>query len=512
MAVRSKNYWNNRQFVYTSHLQSIETQVSSDFNMLCRINVKNNDRVIRGFAVSGVVGRPVSTITVSTEDSSAMGTSIPGGFYLVDGSTEVFGTPGLFAGSFAPSTLNYLGLLVSEIDDPNTANYDVKAADGTVTQIVAPAGIVAQHSYNVSVGIIGIPLAVIQTDASNNIVSITDARPLLFRAKPDSVAVTSDEFEALPTADGSIGSVEKMLRTLMTKVWMQGGQKWYSPSVDAHGMTVVADWTTTGEGNVDLTWTGIQILFDNAAGWFNTVSANTVNLTTNGDCLYVDLDRSQNATITATVSTLTALGMPAPGGTAGPGDRIVLAWRSGGKTYVRGQSYAVGGSISIATTTTYGSVLLNVPKVGTGTKVAVVDDGGAVLGSVLSEGLSRGGTGAQGAGAGKLSIGHGLNDTDLGIGNVNTPFEVQKTNDTVMRVSSDGAKSSGYLAKYQKGTTDIATLPHDGVPVSGTDLVLRNFVGFAQGKWIGNQIGALTGTYSALQGNMTSDGIGIQGY
>jgi len=507
MAVLSKNHYESSQYVYSSNLEEIETRVTADFDFLRELMLVSGGRIVDGFAVTGDVGRPISTVAV------AAGTAVSPDFvfYRTVNASEA-------VGAWIPDSVNYLNLQVSTVDDPNTAIYDVKNAVGEKVQVTATAGSILSHTVEVGLAPSGIPLAVITTDASNNIVSIQDARPMIFAAAPDSTTVTTDKFGTFPTSGDQVTSLEGVVRLLITKMWQQGGENWFSNGVDAHSMFVTGTWTTTGIGNNDVTWSGVSVLFDSSTGWNNTVTDGTANLSNNGDCLYVDIDRTQNATVTAAVGTLAALGLPDPT-THAPGDRIVLAWRVGNKKHVRGQSFAVGESINPATNVSYGSVMLNVPMIGADTRVAVVDDsGGATDESVVAAGLTRGATPAQGLGAaGPLKVGHGGNDESVEIGKAGSNVEVRSVGGTNLVVRSLEEKTEGLLASFlnQDANGDdvtVAKLPFDGVAADSPDLLTRQYLGWGVAYYSNiNLTGSdlLPAPDASSGGNSGADGVAV---
>lgn len=475
MAVLSKNHYEPNQYLYATDLERIETRTVDDFNLMRRF-LSNNARILKGFQVTGTPGRSVTTV------QAASGVVLDPGFVFYDGS--VLGTVSI-TGAWIPDSINYVNLDLLTTSDPNVTMYDVKNLAGEKVQVSATAGSIISHNCSVGGGFPGnIPLAIVVTDASNNIVSIQDVRPMLFTPAPDSAANTNEKFGTFPATVDDIRSVEEAFRLLATKAWQQGGEKWYTNGSDVHAMFVTGTWTTTGLGNVDLTWTNVAVLFDNSTGWYNTVTAGSANLNSDGDCLYVDIDRTQNAIAVAATGTLAALGLP--DSTAhGPGDRIVLAWRSGGKNYVRGQAFAVGGSINTATNVSYGAVMLNVPQIGTQTRVAVVDDsGGATDKSVVAAGLTRGDLTSQGEGVGVLSIGNGANDESVLVGKPNSNIYVDRTAENSFDSNSD-LKSSGTLARWKHDGVVVGQLPFDGLYTAAPDLVLRGHIGWGCGTITG---------------------------
>jgi hypothetical protein len=89
-------------------------------------------------------------------------------------------------GAFVPSSFNYVGIDYYRFQDPttDTQRYLWDPTTQQEDQEIAPAAIIMNYEFVITSSIWAaniLPLAIIETDSSNNVVSITDSRPLLFR-------------------------------------------------------------------------------------------------------------------------------------------------------------------------------------------------------------------------------------------------------------------------------------------------------------------------------------------
>jgi hypothetical protein len=186
-----------------------------------------------------------------------------------------------------------------------------------------------------------------------------------------------------------------------------GGENWYSGTADRNVQILYKSvFSQTGEpyyiSSGNALWQGVSFLFDNSTGLKNEIQDQTsaslglTNLTNDGDCIYVDLDRSQNRTVAgsnpiiAQKGNLTTLGTSSP-----PGSRYVLVVKIGAYYYTRGQYLPVGSLYRVATTSIVGGVELNAtPYNPTAPQVATVTNSDILIGS---SGISRYNTGTVGA-------------------------------------------------------------------------------------------------------------------
>lgn len=259
-----------------------------------------------------------------------------------------------------------------------------------------------------------IPIAKITTDSQNQVAtgtsSVEDARNLMYRlatggdfpARYASFTWPTSRIEQDPAISGlstldrfsggdkDIHSQKDWMDAVMSRIWeIGGGQNWYSATADRNlkvvGLPSPSVFTSTSdnfewgiESGVPanglysvqhLHWQGLRILFENAnvtGVYYNVVADQTSDdvgtpasstgsktALAVGDCIYVDIDRTSNATVVAKKAALQSLGSPAT-----PGSRVILAWRTADGVFRRDSQNPVNTSYTVATTGAVGSVRL----------------------------------------------------------------------------------------------------------------------------------------------------------
>lgn len=197
MAVQRRNNILSQERIDCPAFRSIESASSADWDTFIQafITGAGNPYVVNGFTInfgSNPIGGASSNLQVVVANGSLLATtaSQSGTFYLVPAGTpnvvlNAATTPNV-SGSFVPSSFNYVGVDYYRFQDPTTdqqfALWDPTAQDED--QIIAPAAIILNYEFVISSSIWAaniLPIAIVETDSSNNVVSITDARPLLFR-------------------------------------------------------------------------------------------------------------------------------------------------------------------------------------------------------------------------------------------------------------------------------------------------------------------------------------------
>jgi hypothetical protein len=463
MAGKRQNNWQGQQRVDVSHLRSIESGVAYDLDDLAgRLVAGGYSLVVKGFTIStaGVVGQPATSLVVSVAggmllhvNGSEAGTilSVPGaqaGEVLNPNSNS------LVTGAFSSSQTNYVGLDYARTADAttsaNTAFLDAstrleKSQTVPLARVLKYKFVISTSNFSANPNIL--PIAKVVTDANNNVVSVTDARQMLFRLGKGGDSPDSKSFWSWPTSrnestytdsfnggDKSLGSQKDWQDSVMTRLWeIGGGEYWYSATSDRdmklirNPGSVLANGENFSWDGTNLTWSGLKIVWANSTAYYNIIANQTVSATglTNlavGDCLYVDVDRTSTATVTPQKGTLLTLGTPVI-----PGSRVVLVWRTAEGLFARDQSLFIGsGLIAASTAATGGIRLLTAPYNGgspwpapynTVGVVAITNQNTTALTykQVVAAGLTRGDTEST-VGAGSLKIGNGANDTNTLIG------------------------------------------------------------------------------------------------
>jgi hypothetical protein len=247
-----------------SDLKAIESAASADFDLLAEsfIAGAGNPYIINGFTInfaSNPIGGASSNLQVVVANGALLHTtaSQSGTFFLVPAGTpnvvlNAATTSNVF-GSFVPSSFNYVGIDYYRFQDPttDTQRYLWDPTTQQEDQEIAPAAIILNYEFVISSSIWAaniLPLAIVETDSSNNVVSITDARPLLFRlgtggATPNPfyvypfpegdtenpVTSTSNSTNPFYGGDKALTDLKDWMDAVMTLLLdIGGGPYWYS--------------------------------------------------------------------------------------------------------------------------------------------------------------------------------------------------------------------------------------------------------------------------------------------
>ncbi len=413
---RSNNFLGNQR-VDVPHLKLLEAGVRGDFDTLAgQILAGNIAQIVSGFTIqtSGLVGQAATNIQVFTAGATMLHplATASGTVFKVpsDRATETLSsTNGRVVGSFVSGTTNYIGIdLVREADDATTDQVqflDVTTDEESPKRVPLSQTLdyriyISTQDFESTPGIA--PLAIVVTSTSNTINSIQDARDLFFRlgsggTAPDSNythpwAERTESTSDFTVADKSLASLKDWVNAAMTRLWeLGGGESWFSQTADRNvrmirlaSATVFAstgDWFEFTGGH--LHWRGLAVIFDNSTGHINEIKDQATNSTgltdlTDGYCIYVDLDRSQNLTAGNALqpykAQLSTLGLPTK-----PGSRYIIAWNYGGSIYTRDGQFFVGVTQPVATTSAVGTVKLNkTPGSSSAPVVPSIDSNGAI--------------------------------------------------------------------------------------------------------------------------------------
>jgi hypothetical protein len=443
----------------------------------------------------------------------------------------------LITGGFTAGQTNYVSIDLRRAADDTTADLvSFLDADSQLeTQKTVPLARTLSYRIYVSTTEFEalpylLPVAIVVTTGDNNVDTITDARKLMFRlGSGGSGADDRHSFPWLDRSDPSLVStftgvdksivdLKSWVDAIMTRLWEQGGgENWYSATADRN-VTLVWTGATFSNGEnfewdgTHLHWQGLKFLFDNSTGYYNeveNVTGDTVGLTDldDGDCIYVDLDRSQN--LDAGVDGLNAAkaSMITLGAGSVPGARQIVAWRSGASIYTRNWRYAVGTTFTPATTSSLGMVALNQTPASAGTPkvVSVMTNNVCLIDAVSSAvaagydaftatgGVSttaQGGAGFKGiGGTGDGYGGHGLH----GVGGDANPVV--------------GMGGIGLYGIGGSGLTDGAGVTGYGGGTNGAGI---DAFGAGTGAGLQAQGGATDNSYTALFTSPATNGHGIK--
>lgn len=268
MGVKRRVNWISQQRVDVPDMRSLESAVSNDFDELIKSFVTGTSQgyLLRGFEISmaGAIGGAASGLQMIVDPGAVfhVSSSQSGTFYLVPTGTPAqqlnSATNSIIDGAFAPSAINYVGLEYERFIDDTTSSqvYIWNPTTNNETTKNAPRAQILRYRIKITTSTFAanvLPIATITTDSGNNVVSITDARWMLFRLGTGGAA--PDPFYVYPWTAQSEGRTEnpstsssnsinpfhggdKMLMTL--KDWMnaimtslqeiKGTVYWYSPS------------------------------------------------------------------------------------------------------------------------------------------------------------------------------------------------------------------------------------------------------------------------------------------
>jgi hypothetical protein len=376
MAVLRQQNWLNQQRVETSHLRSIESGAAADFDLLAgRIMAGEGALVVKGFNVvlTGAIGAAATSLKVNAAGGLLLHylASENGTLYASPASAtteQLSTTNALVSGGFTASAVNYVGLDLRRSADDTTTDLVTFLDETTKLESNRTLGyrfIISTSDFSQADNIL--PLAKVTLDSGANVTAIEDARNLFFRL--GSGGTTPNHYHTYPWAEGrnettstvldnfvggdkAITSMKGWMDAVMSTIWeAKGGRYWYSPTADRNVKLIRNSASTFTDGSnitwdgTNLLWKGLSIVFDSsndgsvAPGVYkNTIADRTVAAAgytdlLDGQCVYVDIDRTSNVAAAilskAYISTLNATGATIPG------SRYIVAWRIGSYVYSR---------------------------------------------------------------------------------------------------------------------------------------------------------------------------------
>jgi hypothetical protein len=411
MAVVRQQNWLGQQREDVPHLRSVESGVARDFDILAgRIMADDRALIVSGFELVNNGVAQASQLVLRTAGglllhprASESGTvfDVP-----ADRADEVLSATNVRVdGAFVPGQVNFVGIDLVRSADSGTADLVQFLNADTLLEGPQTVPLARTLDYRIVISTADFsstpglaPVAKVTTDSSNGVALIEDARDFMFRLGTG--GGTPDPTNSYPWPAGRTDSTEfgagadKGLRmkswadAVMTRLWeVGGGERWFSPTADrnvkivAYGPVFLASGEHYEWDGTNVHWKGLRFVFDNSTGYQNEVADQLTDLAgltdlADGDCIYVDVDRTQDRTIlgadplVAQKAALTTLGYPTV-----PGSRYVILWRSGSDVFSRDQQLAVGLNAPVpATTSILGLVLLSASvPVPTAPVVAAID-------------------------------------------------------------------------------------------------------------------------------------------
>jgi hypothetical protein len=239
MSVRRKQNFLNQQRLNTPDIRAIESAVSNDFDEMLKglVTGQGKSYFINGFELNmtGAVGSSATGLQVLVADSAVLhGNSLESGtFYTVPvgtaNETLNSNTNTRVSGSFVPGALNYVGLEYERVIDATTtsqAYFWNPSSKSELTKTV-PAAIILKYKFIITSSIWAanvLPLAVIETDAANNVLSVEDHRPLLNRLGTAG-STTPDPTYVYPWTNHAEGRSENFWKSTSSTSPFRGGDK-----------------------------------------------------------------------------------------------------------------------------------------------------------------------------------------------------------------------------------------------------------------------------------------------
>lgn len=439
MSVIRRFNWKGQGRADVPHLKMIDSAAADDWDVYVGAMVAGGTPyVLKGFAmVAATTGTPATNLQLSVAGgllvhplSTATGTLFAPAVGRTVETLSVTNTR--VQGSFTAGTTNYVGIDLVRSEDPTTADLvqflDVDTLQETPKDV--PLGLTLDYAIVISTQPFSTtptlaPIAKVTTDANNNLASdgLVDARGILWRLGAGGDLPAAGHAYPWPggrtetglntdflAGDKAIDNQKAWMDAVMTRLWETGGgEHWYSPTADRNVHLVYNGTTFFSNGEyyewsgTNLHWRELRFVFDNSTAYYNDVADQTSDspgLTdlADGQCIYVDLDRTANRTggsaLVAQKGTVATLGTPAV-----PGARYVIAWRIGSSVFARDRAYAVGATFNPATTSAIGMVKLSATPGAPSAPVVFNPDANGML-TVAASGGNANGITATGNGTG----------------------------------------------------------------------------------------------------------------
>ncbi len=551
MAITRQGNFLGQQRVDVPDLRSIESAVANDFDLLAGIIMTHKESVVvAGVTIdtSSAFGAPATSLILRTAGGVLIhwGATEAGSLIQVpdDQADEILNTSNArVSGSFASAAMNYIGIDYLRSADATTSDTTkfMTADTGQEVARSVPKARTLDYRITISTSPFSLtpnidPIAKVLTDGSGNVVSVTDARNLLGRLAPggdvpnpsgsytwdDATRRENSNTYAPPTTtdnpfeggDKGIHSLKDWMNAIMNTLWeAKSGQFWYSPTtrdgikLGCSSNIIVAtgdnfDWTSPPT----LKWQGLIVSFENSPVSYNTVvdNASTGVTIADGQCLYVDLDRTQVAALVAQVGTLTSL--PAP---TVPGSRVIICWRIGSDLYVRDRGFNITRTIPVATTAVTGIVRLNATPAAPSAPVVVTIQANGTASVAATGGNAPGFTGTgNGTNAGLVGVGGATGAGVVGTGGSggNTSGVFGQGNGTGGGVVGVGGATAGAGVSGTGGGGNASGVSGLG---TGTGSGINGTGGPTSGAGVAGTGGAPNG--NGVFGQGTGTGSGIRG-
>jgi hypothetical protein len=407
MSVIRQGNWLGQQRVDVPHIRALESSICADFDVLGGLMLAGGaPLIVKGFTfvMTNAVGAPASALQLVVASGLVLhyGASESGSLFWAPStrSNETLNANNVnVTGAFTASSTNYVGIDFIRTSDSTTSDNVQFLDPNSLIELSRTVPLGRTLNYRIVVSLIPFsantnicPIAMVVTDANNNVTSVTDARRMLFRlgtggdipntkyyypwAQGRNEATAADVFSG---GDKAIGSLSDWSNAIMTRLWeVGGGEYWYSLASDRN-VRVFGEGTVMGSGDyftwsgTHLTWQNLVVVFNNSTAYYNEIvnqtstSAGLTDLAI-GECLYVDIDRTLNRTRAGStaLTPVKATILTAGGAPAVPGSRYIIAWRSAnGNVIARDRIYPISATPNVSkawgmlTCSTAGAVTVN---------------------------------------------------------------------------------------------------------------------------------------------------------
>ncbi len=344
-----------QQRIDVPDIRSIESAVANDFDLLSgQLMAHRVPLVVKGFTVdtTSSYGSPATALVMRTAEGILVhwGATEAGTLMMVpttQADEALNASNPRVQGSFASNAVNYVGIDYLRSADETTSD-TTKFLPANAAQEIARSVpkartldyriIISTSPFSLTTNVC--PILKVTTDSSGNVASVQDARNMMWRLAPggdtpnpdagytwaDATRRENPSTYAPPTTTGNpfaggdkeILSLKDWINAIMNTVWeAKSGESWYSPTTRdgiklAYGSSPVfgtGDNFTWDSGTGVIGWEGISVLFENSSGgYYNRIADGSATLT-DGQCLYVDLDRTTaNVIINSTTAGLVRTG------------------------------------------------------------------------------------------------------------------------------------------------------------------------------------------------------------
>jgi hypothetical protein len=292
MAVRRSYNALNQVRVSVPDIKGIESAVRSDFDELLKglVTGLSKSYVVKGFEIemAGSIGSSATSLQVIVENSTILNgnSTTSGTFYVVPSGTPAQTLSSTInpkvVGSFTPGSQNYIGLEYVRQVDNSTSIQRYFWSPATKSEFVktAPQAELMDYRFIISSSIFApnvLPIAIVETDNANNVLSVEDRRPMLFRlgtagtlppnptyqypwnnhveGRAENVSKsTSSNVSPFRGGDKQIYSLKEWMDTVMSSFKeLKGTTYWYSPNVGGSIVKLrqdLANTVITGRGQI----------------------------------------------------------------------------------------------------------------------------------------------------------------------------------------------------------------------------------------------------------------------